>query len=88
VLAVPVVCEVSLALLVVPLSLVLAVAPLPPPCEDAMLPLLPLLPVLAVSLVPVELHPASAIASRPANSTLCSLRFMINSFGWVFSVRA
>ena len=42
--------------------------------------------LLAVSLLvlplfmPVELHAASPSASTPANSTLCSLRFMINSF--------
>jgi hypothetical protein len=46
--------------------------------------------VLAVSLLvlplfmPVELHAASPSASTPANSTLCSLRFMINSFYWGF----
>ena len=51
-----------------------------------MLPEVPL--VLAVSLpfMPIELHPTSTIASKPAKSTLCSLRFMINSFVWVFFV--
>jgi hypothetical protein len=73
---------VSLALAVVPLSLVLAVAPRPPPWETPMLVSLPApLAVLPPSMAP---HPASAIASSPAKSTLCPLRFMINSFGWVF----
>jgi hypothetical protein len=42
--------------------------------------------LLSLLPVPVELQPPSAmvIPSRPANSTLCSLRFMINSFVWVF----
>jgi hypothetical protein len=46
--------------------------------------------VPAVSPLPIlsVVHAASPIASKPANSTLCSIRFMINSFGWVFSVCA
>ena len=57
-------------------SLVLAVAPLVRP-SVALLPDISLL----VSVVP---HAASPRASKHAKSTLCSLRFMINSFGWVF----
>lgn len=49
-------------------------------------PLVTLEVVLAISLplplVPVELQAASPSASKPAKTTLCSLRFMINSFGW------
>ena len=60
-----------------------------------LLPLLPLpieelppeVPLVPLSLPPpIELHAESIIASKPAKSTLCSLRFMINSFGWVFFV--
>jgi hypothetical protein len=49
-----------------------------------------LLLVLAVSLpfIGVELHAASPNANKPAKSTPGSLRFMINSFCWVFSVCA
>jgi hypothetical protein len=59
-----------------PLSLVL---PVLPSVE------LPLDVWLRVSVVP---HAASPRASTHAKSTLCCLRFMINSFGWVFSVCA
>jgi signal-induced proliferation-associated 1 like protein 3 len=71
--------------------LVLPPLPLVPPLPP--LPLLPLLPlvlfmpelpsVLPLPLVPVELHAASPSASKPASSTLFSIRFMIHSFGWV-----
>jgi hypothetical protein len=45
-----------------------------------------LLLVLAVSLpfMGLELHAASPSANKPAKSTAGSLRFMINSFCWVF----
>jgi hypothetical protein len=58
--------------------------PLVPPIEE--LPLeVPLVPALSLP-PPIELHAESIIASKPAKSTPCSLRFMINSFGWVFFV--
>ena len=72
---------VSLALAVVPLSLVLPLLPpLVLPSDDVP----PEVSPLPLPLVPVELHAASPRASKHAKSTLCSLRFMINSFGWVF----
>ena len=63
-----------------PLSLVLPVALLVLPSVE-----LPLDVSLRVSVVP---HAASPKASTHAKSTLCCLRFMINSFGWVYSVCA
>jgi hypothetical protein len=68
----------------VPLAPLPPLLPLPLPIEE--LPLeLPLLPPLSLP-PPIELHAESIIASKPAKSTPCSLRFMINSFGWVFFV--
>ena len=39
---------------------------------------------LPLSVAPLRklLQPASATASKPASTTLCCFRFMINSFGW------
>ena len=69
----------------VPLESLAPLAPL-----ESLAPLVPLAPLLPLPL-PVaplpdssppprmELHPASANASKPASTTLCCLRFMINS---------
>jgi hypothetical protein len=76
---------VDAVLLPAPMLLILAV-----PLEGVLCAASPLVEalgvLLAVSLLvlPVELHAASPSASKPANSTLCSLRFMINSFEWGF----
>jgi hypothetical protein len=61
------------------------VLPLPLPIDDVA-PEVPLVLALSLPFMPVELHAASTAASKPAKSTLCSLRFMINSFVWVFFV--
>ncbi|ATQ74717.1 hypothetical protein CR152_09420 [Massilia violaceinigra] len=72
--------------------------PVVPPLSVVLLPLdgmladvsppVPLVPLAVSPLMPVEVQAASPTASKPANSMLCSIRFMINSFGWVFSVGA
>ena len=72
------------AMLPLPEPLVLPL-PLPLPIDEVP-PEVPLVLALSLPFMPVELHAASTTASKPAKSTLCSLRFMINSFGWVFFV--
>jgi len=57
-----------------------------PSALDARMPILSPLavaPALISSPVLVELHPASASASKLAITTLCCFRFMINSLGCV-----
>ena len=67
-----------------------SLAPLEPlvPLEPlaSLLPLVPLEPLLPLPMAPdssppprMELHPVSASASKPASTTLCCFRFMINS---------
>jgi hypothetical protein len=68
-----------------PVLAVPPVVPAPLPIDEPA-PEAPSAPALPPPPMPIDVHPASIIASRPAKSTLCSLRFMINSFGWVFFV--